>query len=197
MGLQKWTRWYIPASHDFCRIYKLKPGDYLIMYNRSSDVLLIQNPTTKEVVCRVQLNHIIDDNPSAYNQELLDALQRLQKKDYPSAGAGYSNHHIIPHHVCKKSRLVIEGEKYGVFNKDGSENLMRLPDAFHRKNHAEGSPYSNILCDVLQARWSELVEAGLDEDPYRIQQDLLEIVDVTREELEELMKYPGSTIRDF
>jgi hypothetical protein len=197
MGIEQWTRWYIPANHDFCKKYKLKPGDYLIMYKSSSGVLLIKDILKGDVLCKVPLSRIIDDNPTAYNEELLDAIQRLKEKDYESAGGGYSNHHIILHHLCKKSRLMIEGERYGVFNKDGSENLIRLPDAFHIKYHGPYSQYSKTMYDILQERWSDLVEAGLDEDPDQIQQAILEIVDVTRERLEELMKSPGSTIRDF
>lgn len=205
MGINQWTRWYIHDNFSrICNIsfsrtrnIQIKPGEYLIKYDLSTDVLLIKDPQKGEIVARGQLSHLVDDDPSAYSQELLDAMQRLQKKNYRSAGGGYSNHHIIPDHVCKKSRLVKEGEKFRVFNKDGSENLMPLPDEFHKKHHAQGSPYSNTVSDILKERWSQLVAAGLDEDPDQIKQDLLEIVDVTREILQDLMKHSGSTIRDF
>ncbi len=205
MVINQWIRGYI--DDNFSRIcntkfsrtrnIKINPGEYLIKYDLSSGVILIKNPKTGEVVARGQLSHIVDDDPSAYGQELLDAIQRLTKKKYTSLGGGYSNHHIIPHHVCQESRLVREGEKFRVFNKDGSENLMPLPDEFHKKHHAKGSLYSKTVSDILKERWSQLVEAGLDEDPDQIKQDLLEIVDVTREILQDLMKHPGSTIRDF
>lgn len=194
MGIGQWNRVYIPAP--VCNRYNIKPGDYLVMYNGSTGEFIIKDPLKGKIVYQKQINSIEDLAFLAPDKESSEAIQQLQKKKYPSAGGGYSNHHIIPDHLCDQCELTIAGTRYGVFKKDGDENLMLLPNEFHKKNHSPGSPYSNLLRDVLRQRWNALVDAGLDKDRYAIREAIQEIIEVTRDELKELLKQKGKTIRD-
>lgn len=194
MGIGQWTRVHI--SSPTCNKYNIKPGDYLVMYDGSRGEFIIKDPSQGKIVYNEQMNSIWDLALLAPDKASSEAMQQLQDKIYPSAGGGYSNHHIIPDHLCDKCELTIKGTRYGVFNKDGGENLMPLPDEFHKRNHAPKSPYSNLLRDVLRERWNELAEAGLDEEPNAIREAIQEIIEVTRDQLKELLKQKGKTIRD-
>ncbi len=194
MGIDNdWSVWYVPEW--ICQYWKIKPGEYLVRYNSSTGDLVLKFPDKK--VAERRINIYSDLALDKLNDEQLEAISRLQGKKYKSLGGGYCNHHIIPHDLCKKHPLVREAERYGVFKKDGDENLMPLPYDFHRKNHTENSAYYKTIQDFLDAQWASIVKESLDEDPYEIQQALLEIVEITREKLTELMQFPGSTIRDF
>ncbi|MCU0515325.1 MAG: AHH domain-containing protein [Oscillatoria sp. Prado101] len=193
MGSQDdWELWELRESQ--CKHWGIEPGQYLVRYDQSTGDLFLKRPDRREKVPR-RIN--IYSDLYELNEEQKEARERLLKKKYPSKGGGYANHHIIPHDLCKKSDLVIQAERYGVFNKDGPENLMPLPDDFHKKHHAKGSNYYNTLRAFLEGQWQDLLQAGLDTDPDEIQQILLEIVKITKEKLEEMMEMPGSTIKDF
>lgn len=195
MGIGQWTRYHIAAPT--CNRYNIKAGDYLVMYDTSQGTFLIKDTTQGNIVYNKQLNSIWDLAMLAPNKEQSEAIQRLlQEKKYPSLGGGYSNHHIIPDHLCDECMLTIQAERYHVFKKDGAENLMPLPDAFHQKNHTPGSPYSNLLRDLLRQRWNDIMEAGMGEDRSVVREVLLEIIDVTKDQLRNLLKQQGKTIRD-
>ncbi|MCL1469107.1 AHH domain-containing protein [Argonema antarcticum] len=194
MGIRQWSRWHIPAP--ICNKYNIKAGDYLVMYDGSTGEFIIKDP----IQGRIVYNKQIDFEDLAYlapNKEASEAIQRLQPKKQPSLGGGYNNHHIILHDLWDQCELTIRAERYGVLKKDGNENLMPLPDEFHRKNHGSSSPYSRTLRKHLEKRWNQLMDAGLDEDPDAIREALLEIIEFIRQELTSLLEEEGKTIRNF
>ncbi len=192
MGIGQWTRQSIPPGSPLCIHYKIKPGEYLIMYDGSTGEIIFKEATQGDLVYRKQLSSIFDLIYLLPELEQSQVMQQLKKKNYPSAGKGFCNHHIIPHFLCDESELVIEATKYNRFRKDGDENLMPLPEDFHKKHHARGSKYCQTVTYHLRDRWNALVEAGLDEDPNEIAESLLSLVDAIKAELSDLVDSGGA-----
>ncbi|GAB4287758.1 MAG: hypothetical protein Fur0025_21540 [Oscillatoriaceae cyanobacterium] len=184
-----WSVYYIPEW--ICKHLKINPGEYKIKYNIATGDLIIQDSNDEEKEYRVNLYNLLSNSPS---QEALELLQK--KKNYKRLGNGFCNHHIIPHQLCQKHPLIGEATRYGVFNKDGNENLMPLPAPFHVKKHSEGSPYYTLIKDILDDQWARIIQDGLETDPDEIKRTILEIIATTRDYLNELLQVSGSTIRD-
>lgn len=192
MGIGQWTRKSILPDSVFCIQYNIKPGEYLIMYDGSTGELIIKEASQGKIVCRKQLNSLVDLVYLLPDREKSEVMQQLKKKNYPSAGKGFHNHHIIPHFLCNESELVIAAEKYNRFKKDGKDNLMPLPEDFHKKHHARNSKYCQTLRYYLQDRWNALVEAGSEQDPNEIEEALMSLVDSIKAELSELVDSGGA-----
>lgn len=192
MGINQWSRIQISASSPICGVYSIKPGEYLIMYDSSRGELIFKEPDQGKIVLRKQLNSPLDLVLLLPDREHSEVMQRLKKKNYPSAEEGLANHHIIPHFLCNESQLVIEAERHGVFKKDGLENLIKLPKNFHKENHGRNSKYSQTVHYYLQDRWNALVEAGLEENPAAIKETLLSLVDAIRDELKAIQNSESS-----
>jgi len=192
MGIGQWTRIDVLPGSVFCIQYNIKPGEYLIMYDGSTGEIIIKEASQGKIVCRKQLNSPVDLVYLLPDREQSELIQQLKKKNYPSAGGGFVNHHIIPHFICNESALVIAAVKYSRFNKDGDDNLMRLPQDFHKKHHTRGSKYCQTLSYHLRDRWNALVEVDLDEDPNEIRESLMSLVDSIRVELSDLVDSGGA-----
>jgi hypothetical protein len=188
-----WSGWSLPEW--ICKKLKIQPGEYMIKYNSATGDLIIKDPHNQQKKeFRVNLYNLLPEN---INQEQKEALELLHTpKRHKSLGGGYCNHHIIPHQLCRKHPLIREATRYGVFKKDGDENLMPLPKNFHKKNHTKGSPYYTLIQDILDGQWARIKQDNLDTDPDEIKQTILEIVETTKDHLTELLKIPRSTIRD-
>jgi len=201
MGFEQWTRQYIAPSSVFCNQYNLKPGEYLVMYDRSTNELLIKEPNQGRIVWKYasSLRDLVFILASSCpTQTDLEILQRLEKeRQKKSLGGGpVRDHHIIPVHLWKDCQLVVMAERYGVIDMNGRENRMLLPTKFHNENHAPKSKYSQIVRYYLQDRWNALVEAGLDDEPDEIRDVLLSLIDALRENLEDLLA-EGSYLNDL
>lgn len=191
MGIGQWTRKSILSGSVFCIQFNIKPGEYLIMYNGSTGEIIFKEATQGKEY-KKQLSSIYDLIYLLPELEQSQVMQQLKKKNYPSAGGGFVNHHIIPHFMCDESELVIAAVKYNRFKKDGDDNLMRLPKEFHKKHHARGSKYCQTIYGYLRDRWNALVETGLDEDPNEIEETLKSLVDAIKEELSDLVDSGGA-----
>ncbi|WP_333363209.1 AHH domain-containing protein [Microcoleus sp. N3A4] len=192
MGIGQWTRKSILPGSVFCIQYNIKPGEYLIMYDGSTGELIIKEATQGKIVCRKPLNSPVDLVYLLPDREKSELMQQLKNKNYPSAGGGFCNHHVIPHFICNESELVLAAEKYNRFNKDGNDNLMPLPKNFHQKHHARGSKYCQTISYLLRDRWNALTEAHLDTDPNEIEEALKSLVDAIKAELSDVRDWGGA-----
>ena len=192
MGIGQWTRTSILPGFPLCTQFNIKPGEYLIMYDGSTGEIIFKEASQGKIVYKKQLSSMYDLIYLLPNHEQSQVIQQLKKKNYPSAGGGFCNHHIIPHFLCDESELVIAAVRYNRFEKDGDDNLMPLPRNFHEKHHARGSKYCQALTYHLRDRWNNLVEAGLDEDPNEIAESLLSLVDAIKAHLSDLVDSGGA-----
>jgi hypothetical protein len=194
MGIGQWTRQSIAPGSFFCNQYNVKAGEYLIMYDTSTSELLIKEPNQGRIVFRKYASSLRDLvsilASSAPNQTDSEILQRLKRGGKSRGGGQIRDHHIIPVHLWKDCQLVVMAVKYGI-NMNGSDNMMLLPDEFHRANHSKDSPYSQIVRSYLRDRWNALVEAGLDDDPDEIKDQLLSLIDALRANLKDLVAEGG------
>lgn len=194
MGIGQWTRLSIKPGSIFCKQYDIKPGEYLIMYDTSMSKLLIQDQQQK-IVYEKYANSLQDLvsvlSSSVPNAEDLEVIQRLKRGGKSRGGGSVRDHHIIPVHLWKDSQLIIEAERHGVIDMNGTDNMMLLPDDFHRKNHDKSSKYSQTVRYHLQDRWNALTEANLENDPHEIQDALISLIDALRANLKDLLKEGG------
>lgn len=192
MGIGQWTRKSILPGSPFCIHCNIKPGEYLIMYDSSNGEIIFKEANQGDLVYRKQLSSIYDLIYLLPDLEKSQVMQQLKKKNYPSAGGGFVNHHIIPHFICDESELVIAAVKYNRFKKDGDDNLMRLPKNFHQKHHARGSKYCQTISYLLRDRWNALTEAHLDTDPNEIEEAIKSLVDAIKAELSDVRDWGGA-----
>ncbi|WP_414552493.1 AHH domain-containing protein [Anabaena sp. CCY 0017] len=200
MGINQWSRLYIGENSPIRLKYRIPTGEYLVKYYQEYGKIEFRDVKRNEIVLQKELNSLIELVLLMPDQEGSETIQRLKKrfqsKDVPRAGIGYENHHIIPHHICSESQLVITAEKYGVFNKDGSENIIRLPNWFHRESHNRTSKYCRTIREELFHEWNIVVEEGLDRDRDAIQMILTSFVDEVRNEVINL-RDSGRSLNDF
>lgn len=194
MGIGQWTRLVITPGSVFCKQYNIKPGEYLIMYDTSSSRLLIKDQKEK-IVYEKHASSLIDLvsvlASSVPDRTDLEVIQRLKRGGSSRGGGSMRDHHIIPVHLWKDCQLIIEAERRGVINMNSSDNMMLLPDDFHRKNHDRNSKYSQTVRYHLHDRWNALVEADLENDPYEIRDVLISLIDALRANLEDLRDEGG------
>jgi A nuclease family of the HNH/ENDO VII superfamily with conserved AHH len=151
MDFDQWTRVRLLPNSVFCKSYGMKASEYLFMYERSSGDLIFKDPNQDKILYRKKINSIVDLVMLLPTQNQAEIMKDL-RRNAPSAGGGYSNHHIVPVHLWKDSKLVIAA---GI-DMNGKDNLMRLPDEFHRKNHSTTSKYSKTVRHYLEERWNNL-----------------------------------------
>jgi len=186
MDFNQWTRVRLLPNSVFCKSYGMNAGEYLFMYERSSGDLLFKDPNKDKILYRKRISSIIDLVMLLPTQNQAEMMKEL-KRGGSSAGGGYSNHHIIPVHLWKDSKLVIAAG----LNMNGKENLMSLPDKFHHENHGPNSKYSKTVRRYLEDRWNDLALVGSENDSDEVEGALLSLIDALRDALQELVDAEG------
>lgn len=195
MGIGQWTRLSITPGSWFCKEYNIKPGEYLLMYDTSTSKLLIQDRKQGKIVYEKYASSLRDLvsvlSSSVPDTTDLEIIQRLKRGGKSRGGGSVRDHHIIPVHLWKDCQLIIEAERHGVIDMNSSDNMMLLPDDFHKKNHDKYSKYSQTVRYYLRERWNALVEADLENDPPEIRDVLISLIDALRANLEDLLEEGG------
>lgn len=195
MGIGQWTRLSITPGSMFCKQYNIKPGEYLIMYDTSTSRLLIQDQKQGKIVYEKYARSLHDLvsvlSSSVPDTTDLEVIQRLKRGGKSRGGGLIRDHHIIPVHLWKDCQLIIEAERHDVIDMNGLDNMMLLPDDFHKKNHDKYSKYSQTVRYHLRDRWNALVEADLENDPHEIRDVLISLIDALRANLEDLLEEGG------
>lgn len=191
MGIGQWTRQSIAPGSVFCNQYNVKPGEYLVMYDTSTSELLIKEPNQGRIVFKKYASSLRDLvsilASSVPNQTELEMMEKLKRGGKSRGGGQVRDHHIIPVHLWNDCLLVVRAK----IDMNGSDNMMLLPDEFHNKNHAQYSKYSQTVRYHLRDRWNALAEAGLENDPDEIKDQLLSLIDALRAHLEDLRDQGG------
>jgi hypothetical protein len=200
MGIGQWTRLSITPGSIFCKQYSIEPGEYLIMYDTSASKLLIKDQKQGKIVYEKYASSLGDLvsvlSSSVPDTTDLEVIQKLKRGGKSRGGGSVRDHHIIPVHLWKDSQLIIVATNanvmgHNVVNMNGSDNMMLLPDDFHRKNHDQYSKYSQTVRYHLRDRWNALVEADLENDPHEIRDVLISLIDALRANLEDLLEEGG------
>ncbi len=191
MGLGQWSRVYISANSLVCEAYNIRPGEYLLMYDLSSRELVIKEPSQGIIVVRKQFNSLYDLALLAPDKASSELMQMLKRGGKSRGGAQFHDHHIIPVHLWKNSHLVVAAHKYSLIDMNGNDNKMLLPHEFHERNHNSSSEYSKTVRYYLDDRWNALTEAGEEDNPNEIREQIISLIDALREHLKDLVAEEG------
>jgi A nuclease family of the HNH/ENDO VII superfamily with conserved AHH len=195
VGIGQWTRLSITSGSIFCKQYNIKPGEYLIMYDTSISKLLIQDQKQGKIVYEKYASSLLDLisvlSSSVPDTTDLEVIQRLKRGGKSRGDSSEQDHHIIPVHLWKDCQLIVEAERHGVIDMNGPDNMMLLPNDFHKKNHDKNSKYSQIVRSHLRDRWNALIEADLENDPHEIRDVLISLIGALEANLTDLCKEGG------
>ncbi|SKB15055.1 hypothetical protein PL11201_690076 [Planktothrix sp. PCC 11201] len=172
----------------------LQPGDYFGEFDFNNEKLLLKKQRNTE-------NRKIYEMTVTYEQLLiiltlaarvqgdkftLEDLADITKIIRKSSSIKKSNnsdiaHHIIPLEVCRKSKLILKARP--VFDENGPMNLLPLDLDFHKGAHPK---YSKLVEDILDERWSDLVECGQENDRNAIMEVIEEVIQYLTDMIEEM-----------
>lgn len=198
MGMAQWTKQPIQPGSLFHTVYNIKPGDYLMMYDSYASEFLIKEPSQGKIVFRKRLDSPLDlamlvSNHLNISEIIAPEIAAKLKRGGKSLGGGkLVDHHIIPVHLWKDSKLIQQAIKLTDIDMNGRENRMLLSEEFHRKSHDENSKYSQTVRYHLRDQWNDIIDAALENDPSEIEAVLIGLIEALRENLQDIESRGGS-----
>jgi hypothetical protein len=178
-----------------------KWGDAAIEHYRvtaksnSSGIIKLVSSLQKLTPIDIQTNNL-------KSPRLIEGKSQKLKKNLVANGAeyieGYQAHHIIPSSVADKSELMLNAIEKAGFDIDCADNGIFLPKDIsdyellpsHKGSHPN---YSNYAEDVLNHKWDELKQSGLQNDNIA----LISGVNDTIKHLKEVIEQMRSRINDL
>ncbi|KMW70975.1 AHH domain-containing protein [Limnoraphis robusta] len=181
----------------------IEPGDYFGEFDCNNEKLLLtkqRNTKNRKIYemtvtyeqLLVILIYAARVQGDKFTPEDLAAMTKIIRKSSPIKKSSNSDvaHHIIPLEVCEKSKLILAAKRYDCFDENSRINFLKVPLYFHIGAHPK---YSKLVEDILDDRWSDLVECGQENDRNAIREVIEEVIQYLTDMIKE-MKASGVCI---
>lgn len=193
---------YIPPKSPLIEYLGIPSGDYSAKYDSQEKKLFLKKRNSNKILSAsvnpeqllIILTMVKRDRGDKFTSQELEIIDTIKRSSSFSGSKVSPHHHIIPINVCKHSKLVIKAKEMGIFYENSNINKRPVPLYFHKGSHPE---YSNLAEDILEDRWLDLVEAGMEEDRVQVEKALDQIIHFLEGEINKLLASGVCTIRDI
>ncbi|WP_016949517.1 AHH domain-containing protein [Anabaena sp. PCC 7108] len=185
----------IPKDSPLTEYLGISPGEYSGKYDSKEGKLFLKKKggqdKDKILSGSVSLHELLmilsmakGDRGDKFTKEEQEIVQKIKRSSNFSGTLEKPHHHIIPIDVCRRSKLVTQAIKFGVFDANSDRNKRPLKVTFHSGSHPK---YSNIVETMIEKEWSYLVRADMQEVPDVVEDRLTVVIDYLNKMIDDMI----------